>query len=249
MSYAEFPKLAATIRKIMKARKLRYSHLARQLKVSEATIKRFFTASDGTLSRLVEICDVLEISFADLVAQSQSEGEPVYSLSESQEKFLADNPDSFAFFQELTDGKLSFKQIQEKHHVSRATAVKLARQLEKLGLVDWLASDRLKLRVKGTHNWLDHGPLSKRFMREGEVAFLDHLLANFGADSHFFTSSSRRMHPKTLEALIAELQSLFQSVRNRVYRDETFYPSSELVPVKWIMGVGPYSWAYKIRVK
>lgn len=241
MAHTEFQALTEMVRRMMRTRKLRYSHLAKRLKVSEATIKRFFAASDGSMGRLVEICEALEISFADLVAQTKRATEPVFELSEEQEEFYAKNSDHHFFFQELVDAGLSFQEIQVKHELSKASAAKYARQLEKLGLADWLGGDRLKLKVKGTLNWLDHGPLFKKYQRASDVAFLDHMLANFGKELHFLTSSERRLHPHTLQALATELQSLLRSFRGRVYRDEVFYPNSQLVPVRWLIAIGPYS--------
>jgi len=222
----------------MKANQLTYSHLATRLDVSETTVKRFFTAQDGSVGRLQEICSILSISFSDLVEQSRSQREQVFTLTDEQEHFFVLNPNYFSFFEELLQGHLNLGVIRKKYGITQGSAIKYVKQLEKMDLVEWLPSDRIKLKVAGTHNWRDGGPLQETFLPADNRAFLSHLEQRFQQDDHFMTTSNRRIHPDTLRAVIADLRTLFSSYRKRVYRDEVFYPKGELVPVKWIMGIG-----------
>jgi DNA-binding Xre family transcriptional regulator len=240
MPHPEFQNLTGCLRAIMKAKKVTYASLAKHLEVSEATMKRFFTANDGSIGRITEICSALSISFADLVEQSKSKGEHVFALSLEQENFFATHPNYFAFFQELLEKNLSPKEIRTKHRISQHSATRYLRQLDKMGLIEWLPSDRVKLKVQGTHNWLDGGPLQQKFLPADNLAFLKYVEKNFQQDSHFLTTSNRHVHPETLRALISELKPLFSSFRKRVYRDEVFYPKSELIPTKWLMGIAPH---------
>jgi DNA-binding Xre family transcriptional regulator len=232
--------LIGALRGVLKARKTTYAMLAKKLGVSEATIKRFFTSDDGSVGRVAEICDALSISFADLVEQARSHGESTFTLTYEQEAFFAENPSYFAFFKQLVDAGLTPKEICTKHRLSAHSLPKYLRRLEGLGLVDWLAGDRVRLKVRGTQNWLSRGPLVKKFLHAENLAFLAYLEENFDRESHLFTSSTRRMHPETLRTLNMELRSLFASYRARVYRDEVFYPPSELVDTKWLLGLAPF---------
>lgn len=240
MPHSEFQNLASCLRAIMKAKKVTYASLAKQLKVSEATMKRFFTATDGSIGRVAEICSALSISFADLVEQSKNQGEHVFTLTIEQESFFASHPNYFAFFQELLEKNLSPKEIRTKHGISQYSVTKYLRQLDKMGLIEWQPSDRVKLKVQGTHNWLDSGPLQQKFLPADNMAFLKYVEKNFQQDLHFLTTSNRHVHPETLRALISELKPLISSFRKRVYRDEVFYRKSELIPTKWLMGIAPH---------
>lgn len=240
MPHSEFQNLAGCLRAIMKAKRVTYASLAKQLNVSEATMKRFFTAKDGSIGRIAEICSALSISFADLVEQSKNQGEHVFALTLEQETFFASHPSYFAFFQELLEKNLSPKEVRTKHGINQHSVAKYLRQLDKMGLIEWLPYDRVKLKVQGTQNWLDGGPLQQKFLPADNLAFLKNVEKNFQKESHFLTTSNRHVHPETLRALISELRPLFSSFRKRVYRDEVFYPKSELISTKWLMGIAPH---------
>jgi len=65
-----------------------YRALAQALNVSEPTIKRNLGRGEFTLSRLDDICDVLDVSLADLVQGHQPESSQLGRLSERQERAL-----------------------------------------------------------------------------------------------------------------------------------------------------------------
>jgi transcriptional regulator with XRE-family HTH domain len=246
MPQSEFQNLIAALRSILKTRKITYATIAKDLGVSEATIKRFFTGHDGSVGRIEEICESLSISFADLVEQARSRGETTYELTYDQEAFFAENLNYYAFFKELSFFRLTPQEIRSKHGLNANSLPRYLRRLEKLGLIEWLPGDRVKVKVQGTQNWITNGPLVKKLARAENRAFFTYLEEIFikdpkSRDSHLFTSSTRYMHPDTLRALNSELKELFETIRARVYRDEIFYPKHELVPTKWVLGLAPYT--------
>lgn len=248
MAYAEFQNLVRTLRDVMKKQKITYGSLAKKLKVSEATIKRFFNAEDGSISRIVEICDCLGLSFSDLVNQAKDSKEKVFTLTEAQEEFFVKNPHCYDFFQELNEEQRSPKEIKEKYRLNQNSLNKYLRALEQIGVLEWLPSDRVRMVNSGSHNWIQNGPLQKRFLFEDNVQFLENSLKSLGEEDRFVTSSDRYIHQDTNRSFMAELRKLATEYRKRAYKDELFYPRAELTRVKWIIAIGPYNQSHRRKI-
>src|SRR4051812_11020566 len=87
-----YKSLTATLRKILRARKITYADVGRSIRVSEQTIKRLFASSDGSVGRLVEVASVVGLSFGELVALAEDERERTFLLSEEQERHFCEAP-------------------------------------------------------------------------------------------------------------------------------------------------------------
>jgi len=240
----ELKQLLHALKKIIKLRGLTYSKLARKLSVSEVTMKRFFASSDVSLSRLIQICDVLGLSFSDLVQQSQEQSEKVFALSRPQEQFFADHPHYFAFFMEILSEDESVAQLAKRTKLSVTSIRKYLKKLEEMKLLDRLEGDEFRLKFQGTLNWITKGPLQKKFLESDNQDFVRFVGANFEKDRHFLTTADRLIHSDTYGALLADMKSLVSHYRKRAYRDQQFFPKNELMQVKWLMGAAPYerSW-------
>ncbi|HEX2565439.1 MAG TPA: helix-turn-helix transcriptional regulator, partial [Burkholderiales bacterium] len=81
--------LIDALKRELKARNITYAALAKQLAMSEVSVKRMFAQKEFTLSRLDRICECAGLEFSDL-ARSLSIGDAVISqLTYEQEKELA----------------------------------------------------------------------------------------------------------------------------------------------------------------
>jgi len=58
--------LVIALKREMRTRKITYAVLAKELRLSEAAVKRMFALGDMTLSRIDAICGVLKIELSDL---------------------------------------------------------------------------------------------------------------------------------------------------------------------------------------
>lgn len=95
-------------------RGLTYEALGEKLGVSSRTVKRIIrVATDYSVAKLAEVCEVVGIKFFDLMQLAHEESFETFELSEAQEEFLAASPRHFRFFRELVFG-LSPDGIREK---------------------------------------------------------------------------------------------------------------------------------------
>src|SRR5262245_33709656 len=85
---ADTSTLLQALKQVLKGRGMTYRDVARELALSEASVKRLFSKEDFTLKRLEQVCALLEVSFADLVRLVEA-GQPVVSeLTDAQEREL-----------------------------------------------------------------------------------------------------------------------------------------------------------------
>ncbi|CAM5199355.1 helix-turn-helix domain-containing protein [Alishewanella longhuensis] len=62
--------LITALKRCLKARGISYRQLAEQLQLSEASVKRIFAQQSFTLSRLEQICNVLDTNLYELAKMS-----------------------------------------------------------------------------------------------------------------------------------------------------------------------------------
>jgi DNA-binding Xre family transcriptional regulator len=142
-----------------------YAQLAARIGVSESSVKRMLAKGDMPLSRVDEICRVLELDFADL-ARKVAEAQPLCTeLTLEQERaVVADR--KLLLLAICCLSQWSFEQIVATYRVSEAEAVKVLAQLDRLGIIELRPMNRYRLRVAKTFRWRPHGPVMRYFRDE-----------------------------------------------------------------------------------
>jgi DNA-binding Xre family transcriptional regulator len=158
--------LVDLVKQTLRDRGRTYAELARGLGVSESSVKRLFSKKKLSLQRLEEICAQLDIEISDLLEQVRSSEGRIVELTEAQEQSLV------ADQRLLLEGLLVLShwtaaEIVAAYRISETEVVKLLAQLDRLGIVDLMPGNRIKLRLARNFAWRKRGPLQKFF--EGRV--------------------------------------------------------------------------------
>jgi DNA-binding Xre family transcriptional regulator len=235
----ELAAVRAQLKLILKQKKFSYQAIAKELGISEVTVKRFFTSEDISFSKLQQICRVIGISVIDLVAVVKEAGEQSFQLTFPQEKALSENESLYDFFVSLLKYK-SVKQATQRVGLPKENIPSFLRQLDHLGLIEIPIGDKVSLKVQGVLTWLRGGPLQKKFMRSRHLKYLDAFERSLDDAQYFLTSSQRRMLPSSLEEMKRDLEFVAQKYRSRAYREETIHDEEQLVAVAWLVGLGKY---------
>ena len=61
------------LKRALKAKKLTYAQVARELKMSEASVKRMFSSNHFTLDRFEQICQIAGLGLTELAREVDSE--------------------------------------------------------------------------------------------------------------------------------------------------------------------------------
>lgn len=231
--------LLQTLRVVLKARQFTYAKLAKNLRVSEVTVKRWFSGQTCSLQTVFKICDSVGISFFDVAALARQDQEVDYVLSEGQEKFFAANPAAFGILRSLHRG-LRPSAIAEQWRLSPERLFRLLRKLEKFALLDVLPGNQVRLKVVGNIRSQHQGPLSRVILRPQIIQFLDHVdivLKNRDVCMH---SAEVELSRKHISELVQEIHALGAKYRARALRDKSLLSAEKLQSARWLLAFAPY---------
>jgi transcriptional regulator with XRE-family HTH domain len=237
----EYQSIVACLKTALKAKGIKYQQLAEMMGVSELTIKRLLTADDAPLSRLVEICSALNISFFQIARVAGEEREVSFRLKTEQEDFFCDHPGDYAYFTELLSGKTK-DEIDKEYQISKRKSSEILKRLETNGVIRRLPFDKIAILYCGTHSWLHGGPLQRKFGHDQHVRFLTKVmkeLDNDGSKGISIGSSHRYISQESYKEFRHELDDLFARFRKRAHTDETIFPRQKLRQIRWLHCLAP----------
>lgn len=227
------------LKEIIKQRNMTYAELAKEMKVSEITIKRFFTSSDITFRKLQQVCEVIGFSAVELISLVKKGAEQSFELTEEQESYLSKNERLYDFFVLLLKTR-SLQQTLRKGSFKGENIPKFLRELNSLALIEIPTGDRVHVKRSGTLTWRKHGPLQKKFMRKRHEKYLDAFESAIDEPLNFLTSSQRQLRPESITEMKRDLEFIAQKYRDRAYVEELTCTESQLVSVAWLIGLGKY---------
>jgi transcriptional regulator with XRE-family HTH domain len=134
------------LKRSLRSRGLTYGALARELRLSEASVKRMFSRGTFTLSRIEQILAVLDLELDEVARMSRSAEAQARELSLEQESALAKDERLLSVFW-LLQNDWRFAEVLDAFAISRAELTGACARLEKLGLIDWRPGDRVRLKV------------------------------------------------------------------------------------------------------
>lgn len=159
---AQAESLVNALKNLLKARGITYAQLAKGLGLSEASVKRIFAERSFTLERLDQVCTLLGIQISDLARMVVAE-QPVPSrLTEEQEKKLVADPKLLLVAVHALH-QWTLDEIVSSFAMSQAECIRLLARLDKLGILDLLPNNRIRVRVAPDFSWLPGGPIQQYF--------------------------------------------------------------------------------------
>lgn len=145
----------------LKKKGMTYEELAEHLEVSVPTVKRYLGPEELTVSRLLQICEVVDLELEELAKIIEVGGQQDERFTDEQDKFLAKNPKHFAYFMRLCEG-LTPSQIAEKYGLTQRSTDKYLIGLERAELIRVTGRMRVKPAFKRTPS-LGRGALAKAY--------------------------------------------------------------------------------------
>lgn len=228
--------LVDLIKSRLKTAGLSYAEVARELDLSESSVKRMFgSGGEMPLSRIDELCRILRIDFAEL-ARELAEAQPLRKeLTLAQEKAV------------VADAKLlliaicclsqwTFEQIVESYAISEAEATKALAQLDRLGIIELRPLNRYKLQVAKTFRWRPQGPVMNFFRDE---VMNDFFGGGFDGDGELLTLVHGQLSPPKARELVERLQRVAEDFARQHLLDQKL-PEAE--KRQFTVVVGMRSW-------
>lgn len=225
--------ILSELRRELKARGLRVSHLAEQLDVAEPTVWRWLRGEGLTLDRLDAICAIADIDLRDLLGRGDDERQERFTLA--QERILAaDRALALVFFALLHGAQR--RDIEREFGLPAERLDSHLDRLKRLGLIDSPPRGRIRPKVRRSVRWRRGGPLSIAFERTIKPLFMS---MDFGSADALYVSD---MVPMSANGR-ARVQALFEALRDDIHMIGEQEQAAHLEERQWsglLMMVRPF---------
>jgi transcriptional regulator with XRE-family HTH domain len=156
--------LVDALRRELKARGVTYRMLAREVGMSESSIKRMLSRKDLTLRRLDSLCRAAQVGFDEL-ARAVADAAPMTGeLTLQQEKEVVADP-KLLLVAVCCLNNWAPGQIVQTYRISEAECVRLLVRLDRLGIIELKPLNRYRLTVSKAFRWRPDGPVQAYFRR------------------------------------------------------------------------------------
>lgn len=213
-----------TLKRCLKARGLTYRDVAAALELSEPSVKRLFSERSFSLSRLEQICRLLDMSFSDLARMNDLKyQERQTTLSAGQEAALADDAILLSYFYLLLNG-WGIERIAERFSLAKPRQIRMLAKLDRLGLIDLQPENRVRLRTARRIHWRRDGAVRRLYEREVKLAFLQD---QFADDTAHFGFESAELAPESARLLLRRIVRVGQEFDELAELDVNLKPTEK----------------------
>ena len=236
--------LVEALKKLLKSRGITYRRLAASVGLSEPSVKRLFSERTFTLQRLEEVCAVLEIDFFELAKLARGAAATVEEMSVEQEQALASDSKLLGVFY-LLFNDWQPADIRAHYTLTQAEILKLVLRLERLGLVDLMPHDKVKLRVPKTLRLRRDGPVRAV---HGPSVMADFMGADFEKARGLFRFEVRELSKASIALLEKRIARLATEL-NELAELDAYLPADDRETVGMALAIRPYvvSWAMGLK--
>ena len=162
--------LLETLKQEIRRRGKTYADAALALGLSEASVKRLFSEKSFSLERLDILCQWLGMDIAELVQQMEYKQQQVSQMSEEQEQELVSDLKLLITAHSLFN-RWTFREIIETYQISEIEGIRLLARLDRMGLIQMLPNNRVKLLISRQFHWRKQGPIQAFFERHVQNDF------------------------------------------------------------------------------
>ncbi|MFY0621101.1 MAG: helix-turn-helix transcriptional regulator [Pelagimonas sp.] len=235
------------LQQALRARDMTYAELGQRLGLSEPTIKRIFSQRDCKLSRLLEICEVLEISLSDVVDRAGRSTDEPFVLPIATEQELAADPSLFNLFILLRD-QIGETHLRRRYQLSDDQLFRMGMRLEALGLAEVQPGGRIRLLHEGALQLRPRGPLA-RHIAALNMRFLGQVIQSPPQDTSSFCTISRRMRPDSAKQISEEIEALRQHIAELARQDQLVFSDTDLTTFKFTSGWAAINYPDILEIK
>ena len=230
--------LIEALKRLLKARAVTYAELAQRIGVSEASVKRMFSQKQFTLQRLDQILVAIGSDFQQLalaVQTAQATPTLITGLTYAQEKEIIDDTRLFVVAVSALN-LLPLEQIVAIYDISEAQAVKYLLRLDKIGFLELLPNNRVKLLVARTFAWIANGPIHTYFKKE---AYGDYLNSQFDGETELLRLVNVMLSKKSTAALLERLKQVAVEFSQQ-HQEDARLPGEERLAISFMLAARPW---------
>ncbi|GEM_PF-1634856 len=229
-----------SLKALTKTQSMTYKDLAKELSLSEVSIKRVFSTYECSLSRLSELCNVLNTSLLEVskIAIKRSQNQSYY-LTDEQDSYFSKAPFSFFIFREIYRGK-AFKEVQEEFNIDQNKLIKILAKLEELRLLELHPNNRIKILISGQIRVDLMGSFFNKIMKKQNNDFLENVYREVKREDCCLQTSEIQLTKKSYMSMVSDINELGKKYRETSFFESKTTPSKDLNDVRWLFAFLPY---------
>lgn len=197
-----------------------YADVAKELALSESSIKRLFNSGNLSLTRLQKICDSTGIDWIDLTTIMEAKQYNLDQLSEEQEQALIDNK-KLLLVSFLLLNHWTFDQIIAEYAIDELEGTRLLARLDRLGILDLLPGNKVRMRLARNFSWRVNGPIQQFFESYVQTEFFQ---AHFDAPNKLRLFLTGMLSKHSLQIIQQRLQRIATEFETLVREDRKLEP-------------------------
>ncbi len=151
----------------LKAAGLNYKSIAKNLELSEASVKRLLSdnsASNLSLERLEQLCQCFDMSISEFMRLIDDDSHKISVLNKAQEKAIVEDV-SLLLVTVCVLNRWSFAHIAEFYTFSHTELIQKLATLDKLNIIELGLNNKINLKVANNFQWIDDGPIQQFFQK------------------------------------------------------------------------------------
>jgi len=159
------------LKQALKQAGITYRELARELGLTESGIKQMFAVGNISLKRVDRICEVLGLDFSDLIGLASERRESIETLGKEREYELVSDIRLLLMAYCLVN-HWPLDEILARYDIDPHRAINLLARLDRMGLIELLPGNRVRLKIRPDFRWVKDGPIELFFRTQVQNDFL-----------------------------------------------------------------------------
>lgn len=236
--------LVEAMKRGLRRERITYKALAARMGLSEASIKRMFSTGRFSLAQVLAVCEALGTDIGELGRSAAARASEARQLSLPQERALAADPRLLLLFHLLAGG-WKVADIAREYRLDGPERTLLLARLDRLGMIELLPGERVRLKVARDFTWRSNGPIRRRY---GAQVLREFLHDAFDGERALLRFEVRELSEASLHVLRRRLERLAQEVTELAELDASL-PAARRRSVGVALAMRPWTFSMAQALK
>ena len=224
-----------TLKQELRKQGVTYKQVARGLDLSEASVKRLFSEYSFSISRLGQVCALINFEIGDLIHQMEKNINLTTQLSLEQEKELVADTKLLLMAYFLMNN-LEFSDIIRIYDISETEGIRLLARLDRMKIIELLPGNRVKLLISSKFKWITNGPIQHFHEQKVQAEFFE---SKFDEPGEFKVFISGMLSSTANAEIIRKIKRLGEET-NELEKESESLPLDQRFGVSVVMAIRPW---------
>ncbi|MEJ2621218.1 MAG: helix-turn-helix transcriptional regulator [Candidatus Thiodiazotropha sp.] len=230
--------LLQTLKHELRAKGITYREVAERLELSENSVKRLFAERSFSVSRLEQVCDLVDLELSDLMQIMVEGRERITMLTEDQEREMVGNS-KLLLVAICIFNHWQYEQILAEYRFTETELTQLLAMLDRLKIIELLPLNRFKLVVDKNFTWRTNGPIQLFFQTYAQPEFLN---AKFQQADEALIFTNGSLSENSRLSMLRHLKRLSVEF-NRLHQEDGALPLSQRQGTSLMLALRPWDFS------